>query len=129
MAPCKLAFYHFRTSWYSFQEFFCMVHFYICFLRQWPSWGCSWRGVLDTTLCDKDCQWFSPPIKLTATEILWKVVLNTITLNTSWGLIHPQMKIWTVFKKHSCQRCIKMVQWFRGSMLHCLRMAILELDW
>jgi hypothetical protein len=31
------------------------------------------RGVLDTTLCDKVCQllvegqWFSPPIKLTAT--------------------------------------------------------------
>jgi hypothetical protein len=21
---------------------------------------CSWRGVLDTTLCDKVCQWFSP---------------------------------------------------------------------
>jgi hypothetical protein len=32
----------------------------------------SWRGVLDTTLCDKVYQWlaagqwFSPPIKLTA---------------------------------------------------------------
>jgi hypothetical protein len=33
----------------------------------------SWRGVLDTTLCDKVCllfaagRWFPPPIKLTAT--------------------------------------------------------------
>ena len=50
------------------------------------------RGVLDATLCDKVCeslaagQWFSPgtpPIKLTGdtTEILLKVVLNTITLS------------------------------------------------
>jgi len=40
--------------------------------------SCSWRGVLDTTLCDKVCQWlatghdflrelqFPPPVKLTA---------------------------------------------------------------
>jgi len=33
---------------------------------------CSWRGVLNTTLCNKDChwlvagRWFPPPIKLTA---------------------------------------------------------------
>ena len=29
----------------------------------------SWRGVHvpNTTLCDKVCQWFPPPIKLTAT--------------------------------------------------------------
>jgi hypothetical protein len=51
------------------------------------------RGVLDTTVCDKVYQWFvqvggfrrvfrfSPPIKLTGTEILLKVVLNTITLS------------------------------------------------
>jgi hypothetical protein len=55
----------------------------------------SWRGVLDTTLCDKFCQWlvtgrwFSPggPVSTTnktdwhnITEILLKVALNTITL-------------------------------------------------
>ena len=33
-------------------------------------WRCEfeprlWRGVLDTTLCDKICQWFPPSIKLT----------------------------------------------------------------
>jgi hypothetical protein len=54
------------------------------------------RGVLNTTLCDKVChwpaagQWFSPdtPVSSTnktdhhdITEILLKVVLNTITLN------------------------------------------------
>jgi len=54
----------------------------------------SWRGVLDTTLCDKVCQslvlggWFSPgtPVSSTnktdlhdITEILLKVALNTIT--------------------------------------------------
>ena len=89
----------------------------------WFSWGLSWswsygswiynylcnqclspltwvqiplrRGVLDTTLCDKDCQqlaarrWISPGTPVSSTnktdhddiaEILLKVVLNTITL-------------------------------------------------
>ena len=56
----------------------------------------SGRGVLDTTLCDKVCQWlatgrwYSPghPVSSTnktddchdITELLWKVALNTITL-------------------------------------------------
>ena len=55
----------------------------------------SWRGVLDTTLCDKVCQWlmtgllFSPgtPVSSTnktdrhdITDILLKVALNTIIL-------------------------------------------------
>ena len=54
---------------------------------------CSWKGVLDTTLYDKVCQWlatgqrFSPgtPVSSTnetdchdITEILLKVALNTI---------------------------------------------------
>jgi len=53
------------------------------------------RGILDTTLCDKVCQWlargrwFSPDTRLSSTnksdrhditEILLKVALNTITL-------------------------------------------------
>ena len=53
----------------------------------------SWRGVLDTTLCDKVCQWLAtgrwfsprPPVSTTnnidhhdITETLLKVVLNTI---------------------------------------------------
>ena len=53
----------------------------------------SWRGVLDTTLCDKVCRWLltgrwfspSPPVSSTnktdrhdVTEILLKVSLNTI---------------------------------------------------
>jgi hypothetical protein len=50
------------------------------------------RGVLDTTLCDKVCQWFSLgcPVSSTnktdcynITEILLKVALNTITPFTS----------------------------------------------
>jgi hypothetical protein len=50
----------------------------------------SWRGVLDTTLCDKVSQrlvaglWFSPVSSSNdshdITEILLKVALNTITL-------------------------------------------------
>jgi len=56
----------------------------------------SWRGVLDTTLCDKVCQWlvtgrwfsrgtpFPPPIKLTATIWLkycwqWRQTPQAIT--------------------------------------------------
>jgi hypothetical protein len=56
----------------------------------------SWQGVLDTTLCDKVCQWlatgqwFSPGTLVSSTnktdchditEILLKVALNTINLN------------------------------------------------
>ena len=55
----------------------------------------SWQGVLDTTLCDKVCQWltadqwFSQGIPVSSTnkterhditEILLKVVLNIITI-------------------------------------------------
>ena len=82
------------------------IYNYLC--HQWLSPLKLWvriplrRGVLDTTLCDKVCRlsdlrqlvhaflqvlWFPPPIKLTATiyrfnvtEILLKVVLNTIIL-------------------------------------------------
>jgi hypothetical protein len=57
--------------------------------------SCSWKGVLDTTSCDKVCQWlaagrwFSPGTPVSffnktdchdKTEILLKMALNTITL-------------------------------------------------
>ena len=58
----------------------------------------SWRGGLDTTLCDKGCyclaagRWFSPGIPVSYTnkttrndkaEILMKLKLNTITLTVN----------------------------------------------
>jgi hypothetical protein len=58
-----------------------------------PFESCSWRGALDTTLCDKVCQWlptgwwFSPGTLVSSTdktdchdiiEILLKLVFNTI---------------------------------------------------
>jgi hypothetical protein len=52
----------------------------------------SWRGLLDTTLCNKVCQWlaicmwFSPgtPVSSTdITEILFKVTFNTINQSTN----------------------------------------------
>ena len=58
--------------------------------------SCSWWGVLNTTLCDKICQWhvagrwYSPGTPVSSTnktnchdiaEILLKVALNTITPN------------------------------------------------
>ena len=73
----------------------------------------SWRGVLDTTLCDKVCQWlngrscFPPGIlvsstnktdRLDTTNILLKVALNTITLTmnykTLYGYIPMVQKFW-----------------------------------
>ena len=64
------------------------------------------RGVLDTTLCDKLCQWlaaglwFSPGTlvsstnktdRLDITEILLKVVLNTATLTLNQCLSHAEV--------------------------------------
>ena len=50
----------------------------------------SWRGVLDTTFMKfvsdirhVDGGFPAPPIKLTATEVFLKVVLNTITISTN----------------------------------------------
>ena len=71
-----------------------------CAISAYRHWSCefesrSWRGVLDTTLCDKVCQWlatgwwFSPGTPVSSTnktdhfaiaEILLKVALSTITL-------------------------------------------------
>ena len=57
-------------------------------LKMWV-WIPLKRGVLNTTLCDKVCQWLAtgPPVSSTnktdrydITEILLKVALNTITL-------------------------------------------------
>ena len=56
--------------------------------------SCSWRGVLEITLCDfSDLRlvggflcvlWFPPPINLhDITEILLKVALNTISLSSN----------------------------------------------
>jgi hypothetical protein len=71
----------------------------------------SWRGVLDTTLCDKVCQWlgtgrlFSPGTLYSSTnnpdrhdiiEILLKAAINTITLiltHTIMDTIHTIMTI------------------------------------
>ena len=54
-----------------------------CAISAYHHWSCeseshSWWGVLDTTLCDKVCQWLATPIKLTT--ILLKVTFNAITL-------------------------------------------------
>ena len=73
-----------RPSWswlYGISDY----HHYRCAFEP-----CSWRGALDTTLCDQVCQWLSTgwwfsPISSTnktdrhdITEILLKVALNTI---------------------------------------------------
>jgi hypothetical protein len=67
------------------------------------------RGILNTTLCDKVCQWlaaglwFSPGTPNSSTnktdqhdiiEILLKVALNTITLNNTAAVL-IMIKVWT----------------------------------
>jgi hypothetical protein len=56
----------------------------------------SWWGVLDTTLCDKVCQWFaiclwfSTISSTNKTEILLKMALNTIIpnpLDINWSFL------------------------------------------
>ena len=54
-----------------------------------------WRGVLDTTVCDKVCRWFSPGTpEISSTnktyrhniaEILLKVELSTLTLTLTFN--------------------------------------------
>jgi hypothetical protein len=104
---------HTHGGWLVFCKFICgdfwelswwwsygsCIYNYLCSqclspLTLWVPISFRW-GVLDTTLCDKDCQWlvagwwFSPstPVSSTnqterhhITEILLKVALNTITL-------------------------------------------------
>jgi hypothetical protein len=71
--------------------------------------SCLWRGVLDTTLCDKVCQWlatgrwFSPGILVSSinktdrndiTEILLKVVLTPHSLKSETTKDHfRQVKV------------------------------------
>jgi len=63
-----------------------------CTISAYHYWRCeleprSLRGVLDTTLCDKVCQW---PIKTyhhDITEILLKVALNTINQTSQQPII------------------------------------------
>jgi hypothetical protein len=81
-----------------------LIYNYLCnqCLSQFLSCECkysSWWGALDTTLCDKVCQWlatdgwFSQGISVSSTnktdhhniaEILLKVALNTITLTLTY---------------------------------------------
>jgi len=80
--------------------------YYACtfYRRHFNMKHCSWQGVLDTTLCDKICQWlptdrwFSPVSSTNKTnrqditEILLKVVLNTI--NQTVNMKHIKTKFW-----------------------------------
>jgi hypothetical protein len=72
----------------------------------------SWRGVLDTTLCDKVCQWLvvgrwfsqNTPVSSTnktnspnLTEMLLKVSLNFITLTQNKKrVVHPKLDIYVL---------------------------------
>jgi hypothetical protein len=69
-------------------------------------WTLSWRGVFNSTLCDKVCQllaksrWFSTgtPVSSTnktdrhdITEILLKVAFNTINQPSIYDIMHAMM--------------------------------------
>ena len=93
---CLFYIYYFKGPSWS-RSYGSWIYNYLCnqCLSPLKLWGRtrSWRGVLDTTLCDKVCQWFatcrwfSPgtPVSSTnntdrhdITEIVLKVTLNTI---------------------------------------------------
>jgi hypothetical protein len=72
---------------------------------------CSWQGVLDTTLCDKVCQWlaagwwFSPGTAVSftnktdrhdITEILLKVALNATTLKPKKQTDHTLLQFQSI---------------------------------
>jgi hypothetical protein len=77
------------------------------------------RGVLDTTLCDKVCQWlvagrwFSTGTQVSSTnktdrhditEILLKVALNTVALTLYWGITDGECK-WMSNRKRR-EKCV-----------------------
>ena len=79
-------------------------------LSAYHHWSCqfefrSWRGVLDTTLCEKVCQWLAVgglffseysanKTDLHDTEILLKVTLSTITLTPNhWHWAYMMLDI------------------------------------
>ena len=84
----------------------------------------SWRGVLDTTLCDKVCQWlvagrwFSPGTTVSSTnkadrhditDILLKVALNTMNINQTW--IHVLLVFSTVVNWSALWRLTQSYCW------------------
>jgi hypothetical protein len=94
----------------------CVICNYLCNqylspLTLWV-WKLLWRGVLDTTLCDKVCQWlatgrwFSPVSfhDIYIIEILLRVSLNTITLTQI-----SRLTLENTIGKKSCQ-CV----WLRS---------------
>ena len=86
-----------------------------------------WRGVLDTSLCDKVCQWlatgrwFSPGTPVSSTnktdhryiaELLLKVVWNTINLNHSFLLTFLINKWYRFSMNNNCERVCELVLLF-----------------
>ena len=90
--------------------------------KKGPSWSygswiynylcnhCTWWGVLNTTLCDKVCRWFSlvSPTNKTdchdITEILLKVALNTINLNQTVRMNLTWLKLALIHYTHLFSR-------------------------
>jgi hypothetical protein len=90
-----------------------LYHHYCCELE-----SCSWRGLLDSTLCDKVCQWFevvqwfSPGTPVSSTNkidrhditgILLTVTLSIITHHL-YLIIIWSMKIMKINKKKNNKR-------------------------
>ena len=101
-----------------------------CVISSYNKWICefesrSWRSVIDTTLCDKVCQWlvtglwFSPDIPVSSanetdrhdiTEILLKVTLNTTpNLYHSWR--NPTVYVYFVIVDHGFFKNCNPITW------------------
>jgi len=90
--------------------------------------SCSWRGAIDTTLCDEVCLWpaagwwFIQGIPVSSTnisEILLKVALNTIILELQCSIIyHIKLLLITSY----CMLCLmskEQCQNMRDSFMSC----------
>ena len=75
-----------------------------CAISTYQYWSCefksrTWRGVLDTTLCDKVCQWlpagrwFSSCIPVSSTNKTDRHEINEIILNVTWNTMNPTLCI------------------------------------
>jgi hypothetical protein len=89
---------------------------------------CSWLSVLDTTLCDKVCQWLATgqwfslgtlvsSINKTEChdiiEILLKVALNTINPKPIW-YIYITVYTYVVLYMKEFLNCGSQISWFKG---------------
>ena len=111
-----------RKSYYGMCFYYIILHFfYICFCV-----SCSWLGVLDTTLCNKVCQWlatglwFSPGTPVSSANKTDCHGIAEILLKVMWYNFKQEDKklntnLWTIsklFRSHLGSYLIRLLATF-----------------